>query len=195
MTTAAEYRAQLERYLWEATEWRGDSTLIDKMLDTTEEYAKTLAPLLAQTAAVDDHAVDFVDPEPDPAPAAGEDWSTVDFGSLLEEPEEPVHVAPELVELTELPSAPLVVDDVALVVDESAIVITDVPEGEKRCRRCGLSKPRGQFHRDSKNSDGHRYLCKPCDSETKRDWKKRRMATLSSIRIYRMQRVVKVTPT
>ena len=39
--------------------------------------------------------------------------------------------------------------------------ILHMPE-TKKCKDCGIEKPRGQFRNDHKNKDGKNSLCKSC---------------------------------
>lgn len=41
---------------------------------------------------------------------------------------------------------------------------------EKRCARCGHTKPLAEFHRQTRSPDGHGGYCKPCNAQNRREW-------------------------
>lgn len=152
MTTPEEYRTQFEQYLWEATQWQGDSALIETIIGVADQYAHNLAEALAEKTL--------------PLTIA-EAWGDVDFEALVNDMGDASQPVPELVELFNRPRATL-----PAYVESSAMII-DIPVPEKDCRGCGTSKSLDEFHKDRQNSDGRRYLCKTCDADAKRDWRRR----------------------
>jgi len=38
----------------------------------------------------------------------------------------------------------------------------DVPDGMRRCARCGEVKPLDEYHRNQKNREGRSYVCRTC---------------------------------
>lgn len=48
-------------------------------------------------------------------------------------------------------------------------VVTAVPEGEKRCKKCGLPKVLDDFPKDRSYKDGHRHKCKDCVNAESRE--------------------------
>lgn len=94
-------------------------------------------------------------PSPEPkseldAPTTMTAWGTVDFGALWQEITESRASA-------EPDSATMAAQDDTL----------------RMCRKCGPKHP-DEFYRDKKNTDGRRFLCKSCDADAKRDWRRRR---------------------
>jgi hypothetical protein len=179
MTSAEEFRAQLERYLWEATQWQGDSVLIDTIIGTVDQYARNLAATFAED---DEDPADIVRRFTTStrggvtAPAAdASTWDNVDFDALIEDLDEPAQPVPELVGLftkgprviavTPTPEVPEIVIDISY---------------RRTCRRCDMPKTPEEFHRDRQNADGRRNICKECDNEAKREWKRRRDEQLAA---------------
>jgi hypothetical protein len=50
------------------------------------------------------------------------------------------------------------------------------PDGLKQCRRCQDLKPVSEFYRDTRNTDGLKSYCKPCDLRIVRESKRRENA-------------------
>jgi len=54
--------------------------------------------------------------------------------------------------------------------------VSDEESGDKFCSRCRKLVPLKNFHKDSRNQDGHKYLCKSCTKEDARKrYKKRKI--------------------
>lgn len=47
-----------------------------------------------------------------------------------------------------------------------------VPEGYKRCSKCGEVKEVGEFGKDNRRGDSKQSFCKPCEAERMRLWRK-----------------------
>lgn len=42
----------------------------------------------------------------------------------------------------------------------------------KRCRKCGETKPRSEFHKNRAHKDGLQSYCKPCQMEAVNVWRR-----------------------
>ncbi len=49
----------------------------------------------------------------------------------------------------------------------AAAAVAPPPPGQKRCSRCRVAKPRGDFHRNRTTADGLQYQCKSCHAEVR----------------------------
>lgn len=48
-----------------------------------------------------------------------------------------------------------------------------MPATEKKCSKCGGTKPLDDFYKNKKNKDGKSYSCKPCQKATTDAWKEK----------------------
>jgi hypothetical protein len=162
-------REQLERYLWEATEWRGDAGLIDRIMAAIDQYVVIRTGLLTAEPApefvFDDSkkiGVQTFESEQSAGDLSADDWAAVVSEAMEPEPvadvpdPEPVAVPGSLEEF--------VFHMVDVVLMENGKVCTGT-------RGCGTLKPFERFSRDAKAKDGRRNVCKDCDTKRKREWK------------------------
>lgn len=94
--------------------------------------------------------------------------ATVD--AYLAGAEPPVPAEPVVVTVT-VPAEAVPLDEASEPV--AAATVEPVPDGEKRCAKCGVTRPVSEFYRDKHSTTGFKARCKDCLNEDRKDARRR----------------------
>lgn len=156
--------ADIERLCWHLSGWQVDQRSVDALLKAVTEYAG------------------YGPDEPGQDSGAGAPWSEGGAGgavrpaeslsgpSAADDTPEPANGSQNGVQRVEVTGTlTLVCPGLHMPISVGPVQAPQlVPEGKRRCTRCGGVQDVDQFFRKSSSGDGRRSVCRTCDAARKR---------------------------